>query len=161
MNLNKIKKYLINRFLSKKKTPNEYIQQFLNQASNTPIQLELYYNKEPLLLLQSLKYSNLWYGWCDVPQAEFPDGIVLSYYLKKEMINFEEYYASSEELSVKLGLRKFEDVENGMINFVLFLKQETSFNELINCMQRIIFGHRSFSISNPKITYILRELNPI
>jgi hypothetical protein len=161
MNLDKIKKYVINRFLSKEKSPNEYIQKFLNQYSNTPIQLELYYRKEPLLLLQSLKYSNLWYEWCDVSQTEFPDGFVLSYYLKKEMIDFEDYYASSEELLIKLGLRKFDDVENGMINFVMFLKQETSFDELINFMQKMIFGQRNFSISNPEITYVLRELNPI
>jgi hypothetical protein len=152
---------LINRLLTKKKSPNDYIQKFLDQVSKTPLQLELYYRKEPLLLVQSLKYSNLWYEWCKVPQTEFPDGIVLSYYLKKEMPNFKEYYKSSQELVEKLGLIKFEDDRNGMINFVLFLKQNTSFNELVDRMREIIFGYQSFSTSNPKITYILRKLNPI
>lgn len=139
-------------------SPNEFVQKFIYDSKKSRVQLEMIYNKDIILQVDSLKFTTSWFKIVNIEPKDYQDGYVIFFLLDKENLsknlNFQNYKNS------ELDMIKIEEMHGSteVITFAKFIKHNTN---LAQHMREIINGVYSFKEQNPQILFNLRYLDDV
>lgn len=152
----------IKRILKKNKTPrtpNEFVNKFLKDLKKNRVQLEMIYDNQLILIIDSLQYVPSWFSIVDKKASDYPKGFVLSF--TKESESFESSYASRKFSKLNTNeFLKIEESHNGIpvVTIAQFIPAVAKSIELAEKMKYFIETFYKFEENNPSILFNLRYL---
>ena len=139
-------------------TSDEFIQKFLIDSAIKHVQLELYYKRNIILQVESLRHVPIWMDWIDVNKQEFKNGFVAHFFLKKKNIEKNLFYKNYVRSKDKLDMLEFDDEEYKIMNYVHFFDKDASSVEIGNYIKNIIMSVYNLTNNNTQILFNLRYL---
>lgn len=157
-----VNKFLSNFFKRKPRTPNEFVKKFVTDARKERAQLELIYNKEVIVQVDSLKFVPSWFKITNKSENVYTNGYVI--FFVKEKKNYENNFKHKYLHNLKeFDLIKVNETHNNqdVITIGKFVPEIEDHISLAIEMKKFIDIFYSFNETNPSIIFNIRYLTDV
>ena len=141
------------------KGPNEFVKKFINDSRKSRLQLEMIYNQNIILQVDSLKFTPSWFGIIDKDLKKYKNGFVVFFIIDKKDIDKSKIYKNYLN-SNNLKMIEIEEVhgKTEILTFAHFLDKNVDYLVLSKYMRLVIDSVYKLPEQNPQILFNLRYL---
>lgn len=150
--------YLKNLFGIYPKTPNEFVKKFLKESEKSRVQLEMIYNREIILQVDSLKFVPSWFKVADINPKEYKEGYVVFFILNRKDLEENDRYQRYKKSNLRMIEIKEKHGQTDIVTFAQFLNKNSDYMDLAKYMRNVIDNVYVFREKNPPILFNLRYL---
>lgn len=144
------------------RNPNEFVKKFIKDSKQERAQLEMIYDRDIILQVDSLRFVPSWFKITDKKEEHFKNGYVI--FFTKDVKDFQKGYAKKySRFSQESDLIKIEEKHNdeAVITVAKFLESTDDHLILANEMKSFIDMFYLFKETNPSILFNIRYLTGV